>query len=169
MDGFNFLIHGGYVMTISFQQMNESEFDTYLEFLIPDYGSDFAKNFMIPLEKAMDDSRELITNLFPEKQATEGQYVFHVFCHEENERVGVIWYSFQKETNKAFIYHIYINESHRKNGYGTATLKMVEDSVVKDLGAHSVGLSVFGSNEHACELYKKMGYSVSSIAMDKKL
>jgi len=47
-------------MKTKLQKMNETEFDHYLEFLIPDYAKDLSENFIIPLEKATEESENLM-------------------------------------------------------------------------------------------------------------
>lgn len=40
-------------MKTQLTEMNDEEFDQYLEYFIPDYAKDLSDNFMIPYEKAL--------------------------------------------------------------------------------------------------------------------
>lgn len=155
-------------MTTKLQKMNEEEFDHYLEYLIPDYAKDLSENFIIPLETAIEESRNLMDNLFLNKQNSEDQLVYNIYSIEEEKNIGVIWYNIQSESNKVFIYHILINEEFRNRGYATLVLQELE-TAVKSSGITSMGLNVFGTNPNAYNLYKKLGYQTASTSMGKRL
>ncbi|AQU79276.1 MULTISPECIES: GNAT family N-acetyltransferase [Planococcus] len=155
-------------MKTKLQQMTEEEFDRYLAYFIPDYAKDLSENYMIPLEKAMEESKDLMEQLLPNKQGTEGQLVYTIYSTEEDKTIGVIWYTIQSESNKAYIYHILIHEEFRKKGFATLVLKELEENM-KSAGITSMGLNVFGRNPNAYKLYKKLGYQTQSTAMGKKI
>ena len=149
-------------------ECNEEEFENYLEFFVPDYAQDLSENFILSLDKAMEESIGLMNDLLPNKQNSDGQFLYNIYCPEKIEKVGMIWYSILPDSDRAYIYHIYINEEFRKMGYATSVLQKLE-VMVKSSGITSLGLSVFGKNEHAYTLYKKLGYKTASISMGKNL
>ncbi|MCP3033463.1 GNAT family N-acetyltransferase [Halobacillus sp. A1] len=87
---------------------------------------------------------------------------------DSNEQVGILWYSVIPEINAAYLYHILIDDNHRVKGFGTSTIEKLQDTL-KEQGVKSIGLSVFGKNEGAYRLYKKLGYSNTRISMEKTL
>lgn len=155
-------------MKTKLQQMTEEEFDQYLAYYIPDYAKDLSENYMIPFEKAMNESKELMEQLLPNKQNSEEQLVYNIYSTDEDKTVGVIWYNIQSDSNKAYIYHIFIKEEFRKKGFATLVLQELEETM-KSVGITSMGLNVFGTNPNAYKLYKKLGYQVQSTAMGKKI
>lgn len=155
-------------MKTKLQQMTEEEFDKYLAYFIPDYAKDLSENYMIPLEKAMNESKELMDQLLPNKQNSAEQLVYNIYSTDEDKTVGVIWYNIQSDSNKAYIYHIFIKEEFRKKGFATFVLQELEESM-KSVGVTSMGLNVFGTNPNAYKLYKKLGYQVQSTAMGKRI
>lgn len=155
-------------MKTKLQQMTEEEFDQYLAYFIPDYAKDLSENFMIPLEKAMKESKDLMEQLLPNKQKSEGQLVYNIYSIDEDKTIGVIWYSIQTESNKAYIYHILIKEEFRKNGFATFVLQELEETM-KNTGITSMGLNVFGKNPPAYKLYEKLGYQTQSTLMGKRI
>jgi ribosomal protein S18 acetylase RimI-like enzyme len=155
-------------MKLKLEKINEEEFDNYLEFFVPDYAQDLSVNFTLALDKAMEESIGLMNDLIPNKQNSAGQYLYNIHCTEKNEKVGLIWYSIQPDSDRAYIYHIYINEEFRKMGYASSVLQELE-GMVKSSGITSLGLSVFGQNQHAFSLYKKLGYKTASISMGKNI
>lgn len=156
------------MMKTQLREMNEEEFDRFLAFLIPDYAKDLSENFIIPLEKATEESEKLMEELLPEKQNSSGQLVYNIFSVEEEKNVGVIWYHIQPDSNKAYIYHILIYKEFRKRGFATIVLQELE-LAMKNAGITSMGLNVFNTNPHAYKLYKKLGYQTASTAMGKRI
>ena len=68
---------------------------------------------------------------------------------------------------EAFIDDIEIFESYRHRGYAAQTLHAL-DELVKGMGIHTIRLQVFGNNHSALELYKKCGYEMINIYMEKQ-
>lgn len=155
-------------MKTKLTQMNEEEFDQYMEYFIPDYAKDLSDNFMIPMEKALEESKNVMETLFPDKQNSADQHICNIYSLADEQNIGVIWYNIQTESNKAYIYHILIHEAFRKRGFASLVLKELEESV-KSAGVTTMGLNVFGNNPSAQRVYEKLGYQPSSIAMGKQI
>ncbi|TAA67467.1 GNAT family N-acetyltransferase [Planococcus salinarum] len=155
-------------MKTKLQEMNEAEFDRYLEWFIPDYAGDLSENFLIPMDKALEESKSLMRDLLPDKQQTVDQQICNIYSVEEGKNVGVVWYNIQRESNKAYIYYILIHKAFRKRGFASVVLKELEETV-KSSGVTSMGLNVFGNNPGAQRVYEKLGYQASSTAMGKRI
>lgn len=155
-------------MRTQLKEMTEEEFDRYLEYFIPDYAKDLSDNFMIPMEKALEESKGLMETLFPDKQNSADQHICNIYSPEDEKNIGVIWYNIQTESNKAYVYHILIHQAYRKRGFASLVLKELE-AIVKSAGVTSMGLNVFGNNPGAQKVYEKLGYKPSSIAMGKRI
>lgn len=69
---------------------------------------------------------------------------------------------------RAFVGDVIIEEEYRGLGYGKRIMQLLEDEVNK-LGLTRIGLHVFGYNEPAIQLYKKLGYLTTDLVMEKKL
>lgn len=154
-------------MDIYFEKMGEGELTSYLTWLIDDYANDVARNYQLPATLAQEESAQLIHSLFPDNQPMDGQTVVHV--RDGATRVGILWYAFQEESKRVFIYHVWMQEAYRGRGYATAALQRLETIAAQELGATSIGLSVFGSNPDAERLYARLGFQQASIAMNKLL
>jgi ribosomal protein S18 acetylase RimI-like enzyme len=153
---------------IKFSEIDEAEFKRYIDFMIPDHASEITKNFNLTWEQALEESEMMMNDMFKDGLATEGQYLYAITNVQSNEQVGILWYSVFPEINAAYLYHIFINENHRGKGFGTKTLEKLQD-ILKESGVKSIGLSVFGKNDGAYRLYKKLGYSNTRISMEKIL
>lgn len=155
-------------MKTKLKEMNEEEFDQYLAYFIPDYAKDVSENFMIPLEKALEESKNLMGDLFPDKQNSADQHIYNIYSLEDEKNIGVIWYNIQTESNKAYIYHILIHEAFRKRGFASLVLEELEGTMRSE-GVTSMGLNVFGNNPGAQRVYEKLGYQPASVAMGKRI
>ncbi|WP_270182282.1 GNAT family N-acetyltransferase [Alkalihalobacillus sp. CinArs1] len=153
---------------IKFSKLDEVEFKRYMDFMIPDHADEITRNFNLTKEQALEESEMMITDMFKDGLATEGQYLYNVVEAYSNEKVGVLWYSIIPEINSAYLYHILIDEQHRGKGFGTKTIEKLQ-SQLRECGVKSIGLSVFGKNDGAYRLYKKLGYSNTRISMEKVL
>ncbi|WNB94011.1 GNAT family N-acetyltransferase [Bacillus sp. NEB1478] len=87
---------------------------------------------------------------------------------KEEKTAGYLWFHVRKDEKQAFLYHIYIHDTFRKQGIAKEAMKFFE-AESKKLGADYLGLHVFGTNLNAIELYKKMGYNQASINMNKAI
>ena len=68
----------------------------------------------------------------------------------------------------AWLYDINVQPQARRRGYGSAILTEVEALVVSE-GKAGLGLNVVGTNEAAIALYRKNGYTVTTMQMSKAL
>lgn len=155
-------------MKTQLKEMNEEEFNRYMEYFIPDYAKDLSDNFIIPMDKALEESKGLMATLLPDKQDSAEQHIRNIYSAEDQKNIGVIWYNIQAESNKAYIYHILIYEAFRKRGFASLVLKELEKTV-KSAGVTSMGLNVFGNNPGAQRVYEKLGYQPASTAMGKRI
>ncbi|PKH12082.1 MULTISPECIES: N-acetyltransferase [Planomicrobium] len=155
-------------MKTQLTEMNDEEFDQYMEFFIPDYAKDLSDNFMIPYEKALGESEDLMATLLPDRQNSADQHIRNIYSPEDDKKIGVLWYNIQAESNKAYVYHILIHEAFRKRGFASLVLEELEETV-KSAGVTSMGLNVFGNNPGAQRVYEKLGYQPASMAMGKRI
>ncbi len=67
-----------------------------------------------------------------------------------------------------YIFLLYVNPVHRRQGIGAALVKQAED-LAREKGDRQIGLQVFQHNQPALNLYESLGYSVQSLWMTKAL
>ena len=153
---------------IKLRKLEDVEFKEYLDFIIRDNANEITKNFNLTMEQALEESKMMTYDLFKDGLSTDGQFLFNIRHAQTNEKLGTIWYSILPEIDTAYLYHILIDKAHRGKGFGTKTLEKLQD-MLKDSGVSSIGLSVFGKNDGAYRLYKKLGYLNTRISMEKTL
>ncbi|HUI38373.1 MAG TPA: GNAT family N-acetyltransferase, partial [Thermoplasmata archaeon] len=67
-----------------------------------------------------------------------------------------------------YVWDLEIDEPHRSKGYGEQTLWEIERRA-RSMGKKRIVLHVFGDNDPAITLYKKVGYRPASLIMTKPL
>ncbi|MBN3554684.1 GNAT family N-acetyltransferase [Fictibacillus nanhaiensis] len=145
--------------------LTEQEFQEYLAFMISDYANEITNNFNLTFQSAKEESEMMMNDLWKDGLLTEGQYLYNILDPKTHEKVGIVWYGLVPDLNQAYVYHIFIDAIYRRKGYGKRTLEKLQ-SVLKQRGIASIGLSVFGKNEAAYQLYKKLGYKNTRLSME---
>jgi ribosomal protein S18 acetylase RimI-like enzyme len=86
------------------------------------------------------------------------------------ERVGraVLWLDGFGRVGHAWLFEIVIDEEVRGRGLGRAALRLLENEA-RARGMRRMELNVFGGNEAARSLYRRAGYTETSVHMAKPL
>ena len=150
----------------SLELMKDSQFQIYVTKAISSYASELIKSGEVPEKMADMEAKKAFYGLLPEGTKTLNQFLFNI-VHENQQIIGMIWYGLRPH-QEGFIYDFEIDEVHRGKGYGKEALILLE-AHAKSLGINKLGLRVFGHNENAYALYKKMGYIPYSINMSKEI
>jgi len=148
---------------ITLEPMQQEDLENLVESEIRGYAADHVRNGNWPEEGSLERARKEFETLLPNGIHTPNQYLWTVM--DGSNKVGLLWV--QVKDRKAFIYDFMILEEFRGKGYGKQALAAM-DNKLKSMNVDSVGLHVFGDNITAQELYKKMGFMVSGIHMQKK-
>ncbi|WEG13235.1 GNAT family N-acetyltransferase [Pullulanibacillus sp. KACC 23026] len=150
---------------IRLDEMNASEFNTYLNYAIRNYADEHVKAGNWNAHESMSKAAKEFEQLLPEGEKT-AKHKFFVIRVGDQE-VGMIWLA-ERSNQKGFIYDINIWEGYQGLGYGKQAMKEIEE-VARKLGLESIGLHVFGHNQIARRLYDKLGYIETDILMEKKI
>lgn len=148
--------------------MTESEFDTYLEKIVPEYAADNVQAGYWSEEEALERSRKSYAHLLPQGVETEHNYLFSLQIEETGKKIGILWMKHEAPRPHGFIFDIFLDETQRGKGYGKQAMLVLEE-VAKGLGIETIGLHVFAHNSVAMLLYKGLGYEVTSQNLVKRL
>jgi ribosomal protein S18 acetylase RimI-like enzyme len=170
---FIILFHAGIAgrkAMVKLAPMGETDFRAFLEKEIYEYAQEKVRAGAWDQEKAYDLSVQAHNRLLPEGLATHDHYLFSILDENLGEKVGVIWFARLEDSGKqfAFIYDLVVFEQFRQRGYGTQAMLALEGKV-KEVGLDTIMLHVFGHNQIAQALYKKVGYETTDIMMAKPL
>lgn len=88
----------------------------------------------------------------------EGPFFFSIVLHENNTFIGHIsLFNFGSHEQYATM-GIYIGNEYRQHGYGKEAIKLLIDYAFDTQRLNAIHLEVFGFNQNAFEIYKKMGF-----------
>ncbi len=149
--------------------MQYTEFNSFYEDNIVRYAKENINNEHWQADDALERSRAAFQRFLPNGLQSKDQYIFNIFDDEQDLKLGILWVEVKMDEphRPAFIFDFVIDEPYRGKGFGKKSLTALDEKL-KQMGAESVALHVFGYNTTAFELYKKMGYEVTNINMQKK-
>ncbi len=148
---------------ITLTPMQQEDFDRVVENEIIGYAAEHVRNGNWPEEGSLERSRKEFETLLPQGIRTPSQYLWSLVDGEQ--KVGFIWVEIKD--GKAFIYDFVVEEEYRGKGYGKQSLAAMDEKL-QSMNVKTVSLHVFGDNVTAQELYKKMGFEITGIHMQKK-
>jgi ribosomal protein S18 acetylase RimI-like enzyme len=93
--------------------------------------------------------------LLPDGVHTPGHTFWTIFQGEAE--VATNWLCHRHEPNASFVYAVESHEAFRGKGYGRAAMIVGEHASLAAGDTH-IGLNVFGHNDGAIALYKRLGY-----------
>lgn len=148
--------------------MTQPEYEAFVERAIPEYAADNLRAGYWSESDALQKSREGYEKLLPNGLQTENHYLYTLY--DVDQAVGMIWMraDLQSPIKNGFIFELYVAENFRGKGYGKQAMLLIEEKA-RELRLESLGLHVFAVNNVARNLYKSVGYEVSSLNMTKKL
>ena len=150
---------------IHLKPLQQNDFEKFLDREIRGYAENHVRNGNWPAEGSLERSRKEFETLLPDGIHSRHQYLWSL-VDEADHKIGVLWV--QVKDRKAFIFDFVIDEAFRGQGYGRQSLSALDEQL-RAMDVESIGLHVFGDNINAQELYKKMGYLITGIHMQKKL
>ena len=149
---------------VKLEPIQQKDFEIFLERGIREYAEDHVRNGNWTAEEALERSKKEFEQLLPDGVNSKDQFLFSITDETNGNKIGVLWV--QIKNQKAFIYDFIIDESFRGKGYGKQALAALDEKLIS-MNVDSVGLHVFGHNIVAQELYKKSGYEITNINMQK--
>jgi RimJ/RimL family protein N-acetyltransferase len=147
--------------------MTPERFVTWQAYSVAAYADENVKSGRWSEDEALSRSEADFQGLLPRGLETPGHRLWSV-VDSADEEVGILWIATDRRPSHAFIYDIEMNPDRRGEGLGTATLLAFEEWC-RENGITSIGLHVFGHNEGAWRLYKRMGYVETNVNMEKRL
>ena len=121
-----------------------------------------------PVDHATDEAEQTYAAWFAHGEPAPDHLVRDVVWDEAV--VGSLWVGPQSigRTDEWWVWNVEIAEEYRGRGFGRRAMELAED-LVREHGATSLGLNVFGFNTAARRLYESLGYDVAAVRMSKPL
>ena len=155
---------------LKLQPMTEAEFDTYKAWEIEDYAAEIARSFRLPQDEARAAAIRDIDGALGQGLASPNQLLYNLVLDAEDgeKRLGYLWIDVDSQKKRCYIYDIYLHPEFRGQGWGRKTLELLE-TMLKEQGIARISLNVFAHNSTAQALYRKMGFEVTNMRMQKWL
>ncbi|MDT2011822.1 GNAT family N-acetyltransferase [Carnobacterium divergens] len=152
------------------KKMTQSDFDDFLSLSILDYAKDKVAAGTWSGDEAIALATTTFNELLPKGIHTENEFLFSIIEPSLSSKVGYLWFHahHDKTGKSAFIYDFVIFEPFRGSGYGTKAIEILIKEI-KTMHFDKISLHVFGHNEVALSLYKKMGFVTTDINMTRYL
>lgn len=156
-------------MHIKLKPLPEKFFNRFLNLVINDYTRTLYTNKTFDLlSEAHAHVNTHISFLLPDGLNSKNHYILEITSITKDilkrtipHHIGYLWIEISTtatDQKSAWINFIYIEPQERNKGYATAALKVLETRLLaQTIG--SVGLTVFGTNQPARNLYISLGYS----------
>ncbi|RBO98364.1 N-acetyltransferase [Rossellomorea aquimaris] len=147
-------------------EMTRHEFEQYFTDKIQRYSLVLSQNDYEVNGDFETKATNQLNNLLPNGIQTSGHYFFNI--NNELENIGCLWIEKDNAKKSAFLYEIYILSEFRNMGYGTITMKKIEEWM-REHELLFLKLHVFGSNNEARKLYERIGFEVAGVNMIKQV
>ena len=148
--------------------MNQVQFIGFMETILPSYVAERATADHVSLEIAGQYARAQLARLLPDGRLTIGHRFLRVLSSDSGQGVGDVWFWIDGENKQAFLYYVAVLPEHRRRGFASAALTVIEE-MVRAAGCISLGLNVFSSNHGAIALYRKLGFCTVASYWNKPL
>jgi len=157
-------------MTTGLRPMSEEAYDEYVNNSVPNYAREKVASGEWQEEASIERARDVFNEMLPQGLKTPDNYLFEVIDEWNDTPVGVLWITTRERAGQkiAYICDVYIDSDQQSKGHASRALRALEDKV-RSMGLSGIGLQVFGHNESAFRLYKRLGYLPVNFFMFKEL
>jgi len=141
------------------EPMTESEFNAYLDRILPDYAEQHVEAGNWEASEALDKAKEQISVLLPQGYATPHHHFLNILSSKDQAKAGILWWAENRDGEQAtgFIYDLEVAESHQRQGIAFQAMSALEN-LAAEAGIDALHLHVFADNQAARALYQKLGY-----------
>ena len=155
-------------MPLTLEPMTKAQFSEFMEVILPPYVAERAAADHVSTDVAERYARDQHARLLPDGHLTAGHRFLCMVSTNNDQPVGGVWLWIDIGNKQAFLYNITVFPRHRRRGFASDALVLVEE-MVRSAGCTTLGLNVFSSNDGAIALYRKLGFSAVSSYWNKPL
>jgi len=155
---------------IALRPIHKDEFSAFLDYFIQDYATEITVNYRLSEQDALAQASRDAEQSFPQAEQTPDQIVLCITLQQDGseQHIGYFWYKADTVLKSAYINDFCIFERFRRQGYGSAAMKALEQKL-REEGFIQLKLRVAEGNQQARQLYTSSGFCVTGINMNKLL
>jgi len=148
--------------------MDPSDFDAYVKKSTAGYAEEHVKTGNWQPEDALEKARAEFNHLLPDGLKSKDQYIYSIVDDVTAKKMGILWVKVNEDgtRRRAFGYDFEVYEEYRGQGFGKQALAALEE-ILRSMDVESMELHVFAHNTTAVELYRKMGFKITNMYMQK--
>jgi ribosomal protein S18 acetylase RimI-like enzyme len=157
-------------MSIRLRPLRDEEIPGFIEGLHDEYVRGLIEDAAMSPQEAEEKATSDHAALFPGRKPQTDHHMY-VVEDESGDPVGHLFWAKRSAPGsgpRAFLYQIRIDERFRGRGYGREAMELLEDEVRAE-GLPGVDLNVWGRNDLARSLYRKLGFEERAVFMTKEL
>src|SRR5258708_20366170 len=128
-----------------------------MDAIVPPYVAERAAADHVSAEVAARYARHQHARLLPEGHRTTGHRFLRIVSTDSDESVGGVWFWIDVENKQGFLYNITVFPRHRRRGFASDALVLVEE-MVRSPGCTTLGRNVFSSNDRPPPLYPNLTF-----------
>ncbi|MEI6857993.1 GNAT family N-acetyltransferase [Psychrilyobacter sp.] len=147
---------------LKLEKMSESDFNMVKGKMIADYAKDKVKVGHWSESDALELSKEALDEILSDGISTPNHYLLNAYKGEI--KVGFVWMN--SFNNEMFVNNTCIFEEFQGNEYELEFIKLIENKA-NELEIKKINIHSYGYNEKNIEVYKKMGYDITDIYLNK--
>jgi ribosomal protein S18 acetylase RimI-like enzyme len=153
---------------IRLEPMTDEQYRAYRDSAEDGYAKQIAESGSLPWEDAVQKAANDFARSLPKGLATPDSHL--LTAYDGDTEVGILWLRIETQAagRRAHVGDVQVHEGVRRKGYGRLIMTAAE-ALGRDLGASTIGLTVWGHNVGARALYDQLGYETTSVQMRKRL
>jgi GNAT superfamily N-acetyltransferase len=147
------------------RKLKKQEYETFYSEVL-NYGLTQRALFCkMPKVQAKKIDSLALKRFFKNGYSTKGNLLYTI--ENENHYCGHLWlYLSPDEPDVLFLTSLFIQEKYRRLGWGDLIMDFVDKKCL-ELSRSRIGLNLFFGNKPAVNLYKKHGYFMTEVQMEK--
>ena len=149
---------------VHLREMTPAEYAVSRPHLEEAYARNLPSSGSMPEEEARRTPADGLVRLLPDGLATPGHRLWTAY--DGSDPVGAVWVQLQHRSDglHAFGHSLEVREDLRRRGYGRAVVDAAMRTC-RELGAHTGGLTVSGSDPGEGRLYGALGFRLTAQTM----
>jgi ribosomal protein S18 acetylase RimI-like enzyme len=157
-------------MAVRLRPLRDDEVPEFIGGLREEYVQGLMEDAGLSQGEAEEKAAADHSALFPAGVPQPDQHMY-VVERDTGEPVGHVFWAKRSAPGsgpRAFLYQVFISEPFRGRGHGREAMQLLEDEV-RGAGLRGVDLNVWGRNDVARSLYRRLGYEERAVFMSKEL
>ena len=147
--------------------ITDAKYAAWLQAVVPAYAQDKVAAGQWAASPALALSQQAYARLLPQGRHTAQQHLYTI-ADPAGHAVGTIWMAEEEQAGRriGYVYDVLVAPAQRRRGHALRAFRALEQEAAR-LGLAGIALHVFGHNQAAQALYRKLGYAITDLNLFK--